>query len=104
MYIIYIYIYLIYIYIYIYIFIQTIIKEPGASKRQISQLVLAYGCFQANLFEIVEFCEDCELNMRSNMFFKIVISQLDSDLTAVVKNKSNAAQKSFIVVVVFTFY
>ena len=41
------------------------------------------------------------------MFFKMVISRLDSDLTATVKKnvgQSNAPQKSFIVVVVFTVY
>ena len=43
--------------------------------------------------------------MMSNMFFKLVTSQLDSDLTATVKkNISNAAQKSIIIVVVFTIY
>ena len=40
------------------------------------------------------------------MFFKMVVSHLDSDLTAAVKKngQSNAAQKSFIVVVVFAVY
>ena len=44
-----------------------------ASKRQISRLVSTYGRFQGNLFETVEI-------VTSNMFLKMVISQLDSDL------------------------
>ena len=53
---IYIYILIIYIYIYIYIYIKirTIINILGPSKRQISRLILTYGCFQGNLFEIVK--------------------------------------------------
>ena len=58
-------------------------KRVRPSKRQVSRLV------------------SCKLNMTSNMLFKMVISLLDSDLTATVKNE---CWKSFIVVVVFTTY
>ena len=51
---VYIYIYRYIQYIYTSIYIRTITKGLGASKRQISQLVLTYGRFQGNLFEIVE--------------------------------------------------
>ena len=58
-------------------------KRVRPSKRQISRLV------------------SFKLNMTANMLFKMVISLLNSDLTAKVKNES---WKSFIVVVVFTIY
>ena len=58
-------------------------KRVRPSKRQISRLV------------------SFKLNMTANMLFKMVISLLNSDLTAAVKNES---WKSFIVVVVFTIY
>ena len=58
-------------------------KRVRPSKRQISRLV------------------SFKLNMTANMLFKMVISLLNSDLTATVKNES---WKSFIVVVVFTIY
>ena len=48
--------------IYIYIYIYTYIYIPGASKTQISRLVLTCGCFQGNIFEIL-----FKLNMTSNM-------------------------------------
>ena len=58
-------------------------KRVRPSERQISRLV------------------SFKLNMTANMLFKMVISLLNSDLTATVKNES---WKSFIVVVVFTIY
>ena len=50
----------------------------------ISRLVLTYGCFQENLFEIVKITNWIR---RQVYFFKMVVSQLDSDLTAIVKNE-----------------
>ena len=87
---IYLYIYILYIYIYIYIFltiIRTKIKGLGASKRQIPRLGSIYCHSQEKFIGNCWNCVDYKLNMTSNVFFDMVISQLDSDLTATVKNE-----------------
>ena len=58
----------------------------GASKRDL-RTSFDLWLFSRGFIWSFWNCEDYKLNMTSNMFLKMVISQLDSDPTATLKNK-----------------
>ena len=71
-------------YTYVHMETKTIMKKLRDSKRQISGLVSTYGHFQRYFLKLQRLQIEYDVNYIS---FKMMISQLDNDLIATVKNE-----------------
>ena len=102
-------------YVYIYIYMQTyihiytyrVIMTDYTSSENVLTCVFFNSSHEGNLFEIVEIVKIANSIWRQTCFSKwrflsLIVTQLQRWKTDI--GQSNAAEKSFIVIVVFIFY